>query len=56
MFFRIYDSWYINKSSNKNFYFESFERVRQFIGNYDLANKGNYLYSIVFCDDYIDIF
>ncbi len=54
--FQTLDSWYINKSHNDNFYLRSCETAREFIRSYELANRGNYLYSIVFCDVCTDIF
>lgn len=43
-----YDSWYINKSSENDFYRISHEKTMSYILNYEKRNEGQFLYTIVF--------
>lgn len=43
-----YDSWYINKSAENDFYRISHEKTMSYILSYEKRNKGKFLYTIVF--------
>ena len=43
-----YDSWYINKSAESDFYRISYNKTMSYILSYEERNKGKYIYTIVF--------
>ncbi len=43
-----YDSWYINKSNEDDFYRKSNEKAMLYILNYEQRNEGQFVYTIVF--------
>lgn len=45
---KTYDSWYINKSNECDFYIKSYEKAISYISNYEKRNEAQFIYSIVF--------
>lgn len=43
-----YDSWYINKSTENDFYKISHEKTTAYILSYEERNEGHFLYTFVF--------
>ena len=43
-----YDSWFINKSSENDFYRISHEKAISYISNYEERNEGQFFYTIIF--------
>lgn len=46
--YQTYDSWYIDKSSEGDFYKISHKRTIAYILNYEERNEGQFMYSIIF--------
>lgn len=46
--YKTYDSWYINKSDEDDFYHKSYEKARSYILSYEERNEGQFVYAIVF--------
>ena len=43
-----YDSWYMNKSGEKDFFIKSYEKTISYISDYINDNEGQFIFSIVF--------
>lgn len=43
-----YDSWYMNKSDEKDFFLKSYEKTISYISDYINDSEGQFVFSIVF--------